>query len=304
MGPAMSARRAVLAGAVLLAACTTAKAPAPDTDSARSAWASACNDFDEWDKPGPPFRIHGNTYYVGTCGIAAILVANAAGHTLIDTGTDRGAEIVLANIRALRFDPRDVAAILTSHEHFDHVGGIARVQAATGATVVTSKAAEAVLRTGRTAADDPQAGSGHPPFPPATGPIRLVDERASARSAAPGFTAIPTPGHTNGALSWRWRSCDGAGCRWIVYADSMNPISDDAYRFSDHPSLVTAFRKGIADLAASPCDILLTPHPGSSNLRRRVAGEAPLVDSTGCRAYAASVSERLDARLAKEAAGE
>ena len=31
--------------------------------------------WDEWDKPAPPVRIHGNSYLVGTCGISAILVA-------------------------------------------------------------------------------------------------------------------------------------------------------------------------------------------------------------------------------------
>ena len=32
----------------------------------RAAWVEACADWDEWDKPGPPFRVHGRTYYVGT----------------------------------------------------------------------------------------------------------------------------------------------------------------------------------------------------------------------------------------------
>ena len=43
--------------------------------------------------------------------------------------------IVLANIRALGFRVRDVRVILNSHAHFDHAGGIAAVQHATGARV-------------------------------------------------------------------------------------------------------------------------------------------------------------------------
>ena len=42
-------------------------------------WAAACKDWDEWDKPAPPVRIHGNTYLVGTCGISAILIAGEDG---------------------------------------------------------------------------------------------------------------------------------------------------------------------------------------------------------------------------------
>lgn len=297
----MFARRSITAAAALalVAGCTTTMpaVPPPDPAPAQRAFAASCTDFDEWDKPAPPFRLHGDTYYVGTCGIAALLITDARGHTLIDSGTDRGAEVVLANIRALGFDPRDVTTILMSHEHFDHVGGLARVQAATGATIAATAPAAAVLRTGITAEDDPQAQSGHDAFPPFTGPIRLIDPAGEQGR----FTPIATPGHTRGAVSWRWQSCETGACRWIVYADSMNPISDDLYRFSDHPGLVAGFRTGIAALAASPCDILITPHPGGSALRRRLLGEAPLVNPDGCRAYAASVTSRLDARLAEEA---
>ena len=42
------------------------------------AWAKACGTSTEWDQPAPPVRIHGNTYLVGTCGISAILVPEAA----------------------------------------------------------------------------------------------------------------------------------------------------------------------------------------------------------------------------------
>ena len=40
--------------------------------------------------------------------------------------------VCLANIRTLGFDPKDVKFLLTSHEHIDHVGGIAAIKAATG----------------------------------------------------------------------------------------------------------------------------------------------------------------------------
>ena len=43
-----------------------------------------CDDWDDWNKPSPPFRIFGNSYYVGTCGISAILVTSDEDHILID----------------------------------------------------------------------------------------------------------------------------------------------------------------------------------------------------------------------------
>ena len=48
-------------------------------------WAATCKDWDEWDKPAPPVRIHGNTYLVGTCGISAILVAGGDSSRLTAT---------------------------------------------------------------------------------------------------------------------------------------------------------------------------------------------------------------------------
>ncbi|WP_237488966.1 subclass B3 metallo-beta-lactamase [Tsuneonella aeria] len=259
--------------------------------------------MDDWDKPGPPFRVYGNTYYVGTCGITALLVTGPQGHVLIDSGTDKGADVVLANIRALGFDPRDVKAVLISHEHFDHVGGMARIQAATGATVVATPDAAKVLRTGKTAAADPQAGSGHPPFAPVSGPISEVRDERPRTFAGMAFTPMMTPGHTLGATSWSWQSCADGVCQTIVYVDSLNPISDETYRFSDHPALVSAFRAGIASVAAAPCDVVLAPHPSAAAMRDRLLGAKPLVDPAGCRAYAATAAARLDARLAKEGAG-
>lgn len=286
----------------LLVACATPPAaPLADAASGQRAWAAACEDFDEWDKPGPPYRILGRSYYVGTCGISAILVVGPEGHTLIDSGTEAGADIVLANIRALGFDPRDVEAILTSHEHFDHVGGIAKVQAATGATIVTSREAAAVLRTGKPSPSDPQAGSGHPPFAPVTGQIAILDREHPQLIGDREFRPVFTPGHTPGALSWQWEECEGADCRTLVYADSLNPISAEGYRFSNHPDYLAAFRAGLANVAALDCDIVLAPHPGSAGLRDRLLGNRPLVDAEGCARYAQAVSDRLDKRLAEEA---
>ncbi|WP_229658468.1 subclass B3 metallo-beta-lactamase [Tsuneonella deserti] len=279
--------------------------PAPqlaDAAPGQRAWAQACDEFDEWDKPGPPFRVYGDTYYVGTCGITALLVTSRKGHVLIDSGTEKGAEIVLANIRSLGFDPRDVKALLMSHEHFDHVGGMARLQAATGAPVFASPEAAAVLRTGLPGGSDPQAASGHPAFPPVSGPIHDVAFEMPML-ASRRFQPIITPGHTPGATSWTWPSCEGTTCKQIVYADSLSAISADGYRFSDHPAYLAGFRRGIARIAAAPCDIVLAPHPSAADMRGRLLGHRAISNPAGCREYAARVGSTLDKRLADETTG-
>ena len=65
-----------------------------------------------------------------------VLVDTGAGLVLIDTGPQEAVPHVLASIRALGFDPKRIRWILSTHEHFDHVGPAA-MQRETGADVVT-----------------------------------------------------------------------------------------------------------------------------------------------------------------------
>ena len=88
----------------------------------------------------------------------------------------------------------------------------------------------------------------------------------------------------------------------LFRSDSLSPISGDSYRFSAHPASVAAYRASLAKVAASRCEILLTPHPSASNMKDRMTGAAPLFDQQGCKAYAAKLGTALDARLAREAA--
>ncbi len=133
----MSAKSLALAALMLAGCAPQASAPAAAPPAPRGkALAAACADRDGWSDPAPPAKLFGNTYYVGTCGITALLIDAPAGPILIDAATAEAAPAILANIRALGFDPKRIRAILTSHEHFDHVGGLAALHAATGAPVI------------------------------------------------------------------------------------------------------------------------------------------------------------------------
>jgi metallo-beta-lactamase class B len=293
----------IVAAGLLLAAAAPAPPPQALATEAQASWARQCKDWDDWDKAGPPYLIHGQTYYVGTCGIAAILIVGPDGHTLIDSGTDAGAKVVAANIRKLGFKPADVNTLLMTHEHHDHVGGMARLQKLTGAHLVASPRAAPVLDSGSAAPDDAHAME-HARFPAAhvTDVLNLKDGEARILGATE-LRAMATPGHTPGATSWQWKSCETEDrCLTIVYADSLTPVSSDGYRFSDHPGYLAAFRASLAKIASLDCDILLSPHPSASGMRDRLL-KGTLVDPQGCRAYAAKLSKQLEERLAKEADG-
>lgn len=275
--------------------------PRAPIESAGPRWAIACDNSTNPNKAAPPVRIHGNTYLVGTCGYSSVLIVGDQGDILIDGGAEQDADLIADSIGELGFRVQDIRFILASHEHYDHAGGIAKLQRMSGATVVASAAAAKVIASGVPATDDPQFGTTKT-FPAAQ-VGRIVGDGQEVRLGNLMAAAMATPGHAAGSLSWRWVSCDGGVCRTIVYADILAPVSNDSYRFSDHPTVVAAFRASIAKIAASPCEILLTPTPSASQMPERLALGRPLLDDQACKTYAADRSKDLDDRLAKEAAG-
>jgi metallo-beta-lactamase class B len=269
-----------------------------------------CSSCDGWNAPRAPFRVFGNTYYVGVAGLSAVLVTSDAGHVLLDAGLPQSATAIDAHIRALGFRTEDVKLIVNSHAHFDHGGGIAAMQRASGAEVAASPASARALETGEPTPDDPQYAFGRESnaFPKVTR-VRVVRDGEMLHVGPIALTAHFTPGHTPGSTTWTWKSCEGARCLDVVYADSLNAVSAPGFRFSgdkSHPSLVEAFRKSVATVAALPCDVLLSVHPEFSGtdrkLQLRAAGSSgnPFIDPQGCRAYADSASQALDRRLAEE----
>jgi metallo-beta-lactamase class B len=269
-----------------------------------------CGSCAAWNADQQPFRVFGNTYYVGVAGLSAVLIASDAGHVLLDAGLPQSAPSIDAHIRALGFKTEDVKLIVNSHAHFDHAGGINALQRASGAQVAASASSAPVLRAGGPGPDDPQYGFGRESmaFPPVAR-VRIVKDGDVLRVGPIAITAHLTPGHTPGSTTWTWKSCEGARCLDVVYADSLNAVSAPGFRFSgdpSHPGRVADFRKSIATVAALPCDILLSVHPEFSGmagkLQRRSAGatENPFVDPAGCRAYAATASEALGRRLTEE----
>jgi metallo-beta-lactamase class B len=261
----------------------------------------------EWNRPQKPFRIFGNTYYVGTHGLSSILITSDRGHVLIDGALPESAQQIAANVRSLGFRIADVKVIVNSHVHFDHAGGIAELQRLNGARVEASPWSEAVLKSGQPGKGDPQYVGGTPIAPVAN--VQRVEDGGQIRVGEIEITAHYTPGHTPGGTSWTWKSCEGPVCRNFVYADSLSPISSGGFRFSsatDYPNAVADFEKSFAFLETTPCDILITPHPEASSLWDRLESREkgitpdPLVNPAACRELAEQGREALRKRLAEE----
>lgn len=288
----------MLLAATIIAATPLAAAP-PSGPASIAEHQRQCAGKDGWSDPAPPIRIFANIYDVGSCGITVLLITGSKGHVLIDAATAPAIPSIIANIERLELRPTDVRFLLSTHEHVDHVGGLHDIQQRTGATLIASAAARPMLESGTPASDDPQRGD----IPDFTGARvgRIVKDGDVVALGSLRLTAHLTPGHSPGGTSWSWTACTGKNCRRIVYADSLSAVSADAYRFTDHPAYVARLRATIAKVAALRCDLLITPHPGSSNLYDRLAGKAPLIDSKACATYAATARKTLDQRLTREA---
>lgn len=270
----------------------------PDTAAYSAAQCPRCA---EWNEPAQPRRLWGNTYYVGTRGLGALLITSDSGHVLLDGGLPSTAPMVMANIRSLGFRAEDIRLIGNSHAHYDHAGGLAALQRVSGAEVVALPRAVPVLASGRPDADDPQFGD-LLNFPTVSR-IRAVADGTTLTLGDIRITPLATEGHSPGGTSWSWRSCADGICRDFVYGDSQTSISADGFRYSGGPASA-AFVVGFRTLEMLRCDVLVTPHPGASRLWERVEGSEPLVDAEGCKRYAAGGRQRLSARLAAESAGD
>lgn len=260
----------------------------------------------QWLEPQAPVRMHGQSYYVGFQGLGVVLIRTDAGLVLIDAGVPQGVRAVQANIRKLGFDPKQIKYILITEPHWDHAGGAAALARDSGATVIAGAAAVAELRRGNVGKDDPQA-SIHAPMP-GVSRIRGMRDGEQLRIGGVTIVARATPGHTRGSTSWQWQSCEGKTCATFVFSASINPVSDDHYRFTGHPERVALLRRGATALAGLRCDVVIPSHPGTNDtLEHLTALEQsrtpnPMIEKDACKALAKTYADRLDARLAKEKA--
>ena len=146
---------------------------------------------------------------------------------------------------------------------------------------------------------------------PAVENVRAVQDGEVVKVGPLSVTAHHVPGHTPGATTWTWQSCEGSRCLNMVYADSISTVSNEGFRFTGdgkRPSLIPSFRASITKVGALPCDIMISTHPAASNmdekLTKRAAMKAgdpdPFIDPGACKALAATAMKGLEDRVKAE----
>lgn len=81
------------------------------------------------------FQMFDNLYYVGIDFVSAYVVPTSEGLILIDTTYDNTVDHLVNGMRQFGFDPADIKYILVTHWHADHLGGVDKLFAMSGATV-------------------------------------------------------------------------------------------------------------------------------------------------------------------------
>jgi metallo-beta-lactamase class B len=247
--------------------------------------------------PAEPFRIAGNFHYVGANDVASFLITGPDGHILIDGGYPGTAPMIMASIARLGFDMKDVKVLLNSEPHYDHAGGLAELQKASGAELWASEASAEAIASG--------GYDTNIPFPMRLVPwvIRYpaphVDHRfkdgETIRVGTTEITAHITGGHTRGCTTYAFPVRDGDRVLRVVSACSLVSLQGVGYR-----GYQADFERTFRVLRSLPADIWVTSHARLFGRYRKFVARTkaaspanPFIDPEGYRAYVDSGEARF-----------
>jgi len=214
-------------------------------------------DDPSWSAPHAPFQITDHIYSVGTEGIGVYLITTPEGHILIDASTQKGADVVEANIKSLGFKLSDIKYLLENHAHDDHVGGLAQLKKSTGATLLASKADRYALENGVHHGDNENG----PTKFPAIKVDKIITDGEQIRLGGMSLQTVFTPGHTSGCTSWLTRDTSKGKDYSVFFLGSLSVAGNRLANNKVDPQIVADYRKSFARTKAIQADILLIGHP-------------------------------------------
>jgi glyoxylase-like metal-dependent hydrolase (beta-lactamase superfamily II) len=155
-------------------------------------------------------KIVDNVFVVSGVVANPYLLVDTDGLTVIDAGLPRSERKILAYVASLGKRAQDVKRIIITHADFDHIGGLAALQRASGARTYASQIEADAIAMGRSSREIKATGfslrrvlfSLLRPFMKLT-PFQ-VDEIVAEGQTLPvlgGLRVIETPGHTPGHIS-------------------------------------------------------------------------------------------------------
>jgi metallo-beta-lactamase class B len=190
--------------------------------------------------PFPPFKVIGNTYYVGVTGAGAFLITSPQGHILVNSTYAETAPLVQKSVEQLGFKLTDIKIILIDHRHVDKAGGASWLKEHTGARLMAMdgdaqiianggrggySAAPGVVafvpprlaaaRTPATVAGDSGGGTQGGYYPPAK-VDHVLHHGEQIKLGDIVVTAHHIPGHTEGSTTYTWTAPESGKTYSIV----------------------------------------------------------------------------------------
>ena len=250
----------------------------------------------DWNAPFPPHRIMDNLYFIGTEALGSFLVTTPEGHILINSDFESTVPVLKRNVEALGFSFDDIAIVLGSHAHGDHMEGDALIKELTGAEVMAMEQDVPALRAMR------PDGKEHPID-------RILTDGEEVVLGGTTLTAHLTAGHTKGCTSWALTlQEDGASYEaLIVCSFGVNPgyiLVDNP----DYPGIADDYRATFAKARELPVDVFLGSHGfwyGLADKYERAQARGgddpnPFVDRAGYLAHVDLQEAAFEAMLAEQ----
>ena len=257
-----------LVGILLLACAAVVRAQGPFLTAEQRAQFHG-----PYSQPEDAFRLVGNIYYVGAKNIASYLITTPQGHISVDTGTSEMTPVITANVQKLGFKLQDIKIMLSSHAHFDHVGGHAAMQRATKARVMAIRQDADALQAGKDLSPLGDEGWG----PVKVG--RVLKDGDTVTLGGTTLKAVWAPGHTPGCTVWTTNVPDAGRTYSVALFGCGGPNAGvkvvDNPRF---PTLADDALGTIRKLKTLKPDIYVTGHPQAlfmGKIARLKAGERP-----------------------------
>ena len=253
----------------------------------------------DWNAPFPAHHVIDNVYFVGTQQLGTFLITTPDGHVLINSDFEETVPSIRRGVETLGFDFTDIAVILGSHAHGDHMQADALVKEMTGAEVVVMRQDVERLRAMR------PGGKEHPID-------RILDDGDEVTLGGTTLTAHRTAGHTKGCTSWALEveEHDRTYLALIVCSFGVNPgylLVDNP----DYPEIADDYRATFAKARSLPVDVFLGSHGFWYDMERkleqsmsRVDGEPnPFIDREGYLAHIDMQEQRFQEMLREQQNG-
>ena len=231
-----------------------------------------------------PFKIFGNTYFIGTYQASCHLIDTGDGLIMIDPGYKATAYLVIDAIYKLGFKPTDVKYIINTHWHGDHVEATAAFADLFGAKTLIGR-------------DDVEKAERY--FTPDI----IIDDGYELSLGNKTISFLHTPGHTKGTVSFFYNDTDGENTYRIGMfgGAGLNTLVDPST--FDFDGCQEAYLSSLNRLMNEKVDIFLGNHTWNNDtygkyIKLSETGENDFIDGELWQKFLNTCKERFEKKIA------